>query len=478
MVPIAQSGFDHIPRRAGIVPALIVLILLSLALSQSVGYISGDVGLDFYHFWGVPVAMRLAGQALGPPYGKGRPYADTLAEYAAKAGDPKLKAVTSIWRGGDFTASPLLYTAFTWVSNSYTGSLVAFRTLQLVLFLASVLLLGYLFRLDPFYLACLALLSVLFYQPLMSDLRVANLGCFQLAALTGLLCLAWAVARAPSFARRATLGAVFLAALAALTLCKPNVLLITALLAAHLAVRHGPRLFLVAALPAAAAAAGLVAIPCVYFGSWTVWREWYDFVYGSNAYMLVRRVNQGNYSTALLLSSWLGFDVYIVSSVLLVILGGSLLVAVAWPHGPHAPAESSAGAVALGALRRLFGEPRLALAIGTVLTIASAPLYWFHYYVISLIPSLWLLSAPASARSLGVLAAAAVVLSSGMLALLFSWLQWSDALPASIALSWLPLWCAILRKITAPDADAMPAGGARLTDARAVVAPPPRRRKR
>jgi hypothetical protein len=472
-----------VPRRPGIVPALIVLILLSLALSQSVGQFSGVIGIDFYQYWGVPVAMRLAGHTLGPPYRNGRRYTDTLTEYAATADDPRLKAANSSWKGPDFAASPLLYTAFTWVSGSYTASLVAFQTLQLVLFLASFLLLGYLYRLEPFYLACLALLCVLFYQPLLSDVRVANLGCFQLASLTGLLLLAGVVARAPSFARRAALGAVFVTALAALTLCKPNVVVISTLLAAHLAVRHGPRLFIAAALPAAAAAAVLVVIPCVYFGSWTVWHEWYDFVYGSNVHMLVRPVTHGNYSTALLLSSWLGLDVYAVSTVLVVMLGASLLAAVTWSHGSTAAGGSPAGSNALQALRRVFRDPRMSLAIGIVLTMASSPLYWFHYYMLSLIPALWLLSAPASAKRLAVLAAAAVVMSSGMLAPLFWWLQRPDALPPSIALSWLPLWCAILLRIASPDAEAMPArdagpGEAGLTDARAVVAPPPRRRKR
>jgi hypothetical protein len=51
----------------------------------------------------------------------------------------------------------------------------------------------------------------------------------------------------------------------------------------------------------------------------------------------------------------------------------------------------------------------------TNLGLDRSPLYWFHYYVLSLIPTLWLLSAPASAKYLAGLAATAVVMSSGML---------------------------------------------------------------
>lgn len=441
------------PRRPGALSALIVLILLSLALSQSVEQIRSTNGIDFYQYWGVPVALRLAGDTLGPPYTNGWRYTDTLTAYAATVDDPKLKAANRFWKGPDFAASPLLYTAFTWVSSSYTVSLIAFQTLQFVLFLGSFLLLGYLSRLDPLCLACLALLLVLCYQPLLSDVRVANLGCWQLASLTGLLVLAGAAARAASFNRRATLGAVFLAALAALTLAKPNVAVISAVLATHLVARHGSRLFIVAALPAAAAAAVLAVIPCMYFGSWTVWRDWYDVVYGSNSHMLVRPVAHGNYATALLLSSRLGLDVYVASTALLATLGASLLAAAAWSHAPHPAVGSPAGSAALQGLRRIFVDPQMALAIGIVLTMAASPLYWAHYYVLSLVPALWLLGAPASTKSLAVLAAGAVVMSSGILAPLFWWLHRPDALPPSIALSWLPLWCAILLRITSPDVE-------------------------
>lgn len=449
------------PKRPGIIPALIVLVLLLLARSQSVGYIwgdSGNIGIDFYHFWGVPAAMRLAPHELGSPYGNGPLYSNVLIEYADKTPDPRLKAASSFWGARpDFTASPLLYTTFSHFSDFYTVSLVAFRKLQLAIFLTSFVLLGYFCRLEPFHIACLAPLLVLFYQPLASDVRVGNVGCFQFASLTCLLFLADAVARATSFARRAALGAVFLGILAALTLCKPNVVVVSALLAAHLAVRHGPRVVIASALPAAAATAVLVVIPCLYFGSWTVWREWYEFVYGSNAHMLVRLVVHGNYSTALLLSSWLGADVYAASTVLLAMLGASFLAAVSWTSVFSAPMASGAGTSVLRVLRRTFGDPQLVLTIGIVLTAAASPLYWFHYYLLSLIPTLWLLSTPESSKYLAALGAATVVLSSGVLEPLLLRLPWPDVLPSSIALSWLPLWCAVLLRVGSPDAEAMPA---------------------
>jgi hypothetical protein len=471
---------DRMPRIPGPVPALILVILASLALSQSAAHISRVVGMDFYQFWGVPVAMRLTGHTLGSPYRNGQRYFETLKAYTARVNDAKLKAANGFWGGPDFAGSPLLYTVFTLASNDYTVAVQTFQALQIVLFLGAFLLLGALYRFDPFHLLCLALLCVLFYQPLLSDLRLANLGCFQLIYLTGLLFLGRAIGRAPSFLQRAGLGALFLAALAALTLCKPNVALISALLAAHLGVRHGPRLFVAAALPAALVAALLLILPCLYFGSWTVWREWYDFVYGSNAPMLVRPVADGNFSTAVLLSSWLGLDVYAVSLLLLGLLATSLIVAAGWSSITSAPAASSRGQATVAALRRVFEDARTVLGIGIVLTMAASPLYWLHYYVLLLIPALWLLSAPTRFRFVPALAAGAVLMSSGILEFLFRLLQRPEAIPASIALSWLPLWGALLLHLAFPGAldPAVHHADDPKPRARSATAPSARRRKR
>jgi hypothetical protein len=329
-----------------------------------------------------------------------------------------------------------------------------------------------------FSLLCLMLLCVLFYQPLLSDLRVANLGSLQFFYLTVVVSLASALPRVSSFGPRAGLGALLLAALAVLTLCKPNVALICALLAAHLLVRYGRRFFVTAALPAIGVTAVALIGPSLYFRSWTVWREWYDFVYGSNAYMLVRPVAHGNYSTAVLVSSWIGADVYAVAVTLAILLAASLLVI----GGREGWSGWRPGPFSRGALTGLFREPHVPLAVGILVTMATAPIYWLHYYVLSLIPSLWLLSASAASRYPAALAAAAVLMSSGAFGLLLWWFGWPGALPPSIALSWLPLWCALLigLRTLALDAPRQPgsAGESPSTTGRGARASVTRRRRR
>ena len=79
------------------------------------------------------------------------------------------------------------------------------------------------------------------------------------------------------------------------------------------------------------------------------------------------------------------------------------------------------------------------------------------------------------------LAAGAVLMSSGILEFVFRLLQWPEAIPASIALSWLPLWGAVLLHMSVPsalDPALRQVVGEPTPPARPATAPSARRRKR
>ena len=120
-----------------------------------------------------------------------------------------------------------------------------------------------------------------------------------------------------------------------------------------------------------------------------------------------------------------------------------------------------------GALARIFDDPRLATAIGVTMCIALSPLFWYHYYVIGLIPGLWLLNVSSGASALPLWGLAALVLSSGLLNVLFLPLGWTGAVQASAALSWVPLWGGILHRLHSPEAMPTPAPELATTLARA-----------
>src|SRR5262249_6258033 len=139
-----------------------------------------------------------------------------------------------------------------------------------------------------------------------------------------LLGLAIALPHGRSWGQRAGLGAMLMVALAALTLGKANIVVLSGLLILHVLLRHGVRLFSIAALAGAGATVILLIVPCLYFGSWSAWQEWYRFVYGSTPAMLVRPIATGNYATPVLLSSWLGGNASTISLVLMILLALSL----------------------------------------------------------------------------------------------------------------------------------------------------------
>jgi hypothetical protein len=103
-----------------------------------------------------------------------------------------------------------------------------------------------------------------------------------------------------------------------------------------------------------------------------------------------------------------------------------------------------------------------------VITIATSPLCWIHYYMLVLIPAFWLLSS--SSRPAALLAALGVLLSAGTVGLALRAAGLAEAAPVTIAASWVPLWAALLvvpgRDGAAPAGQAATAGG-----------PRPRRRK-
>ena len=253
----------------------------------------------------MPVALRLTDHTLGSPYTNGQRYHAALKDYAATANQPKLRAVSRFWSGPDFTGSPLLYWVFRPVSSDYTFSLRVFQTLQILSFLGALLSAPYLDGISS--PCCLALLCLRTIKPLLSDLRVGNLGCWQLVVLAGVMGLASALPRVSSFSPRAGLGALLLVVLVALTLCKPNIALIGALLAVHLGARYGARVFGVAALAAAVATALLLAVSLLRVLH-RVARSGTGSCTDPNPAMLVRPVANGNYATALCSRSWTGVE--------------------------------------------------------------------------------------------------------------------------------------------------------------------------
>jgi hypothetical protein len=451
----AQSA-DETPVTSRALATLILLILVQFVAVQSINVFPRLTKIDFYQYWGVGAARRLSVEPLGSPYTNHESYTAVLRDYAARPDQPRLQPGGRPLSPKGFTATPFTYVLFAALPADYTRAMTLFHVLQVLLFLAAVAVLGAVYRYEMFPLLCLALLLVLGSGPLSSDLRLGNLGCVQLASLTGILYVADRLQRA----RRATpLGPLVLTLLVLVGLVKPNVAPVVIIMAVHLWLVHGSRSFAIAAVPAAVSAAVAVIVPCVYFHSWTIWQEWYVRVFGvlgrhslglarpAAIDGVVRPVGGGNYSTAKMLARALHLETWMITLVLAAICGLSLIAVVA-----AVTPRASPWALVRRTLERVAGDAQLSMALGITMTIALPPLVWYHYYVIALIPGLWLLNASSGSTYLPLCGLASLFLGSGLLNVLFLPLGWTGVAGVAAALSWVPLWAGILLRVSSPGA--------------------------
>ena len=132
-------------------------------------------------------------------------------------------------------------------------------------------------------------------------------------------------------------------------------------------------------------------------------------------------VAAGNTSTPRLFQEWTGVDPLLAAGGI-----GAVLAISAAP-----------------VVRRMLSDAGIAAAAGVAVTLAMAPLVWFHYFVLALIPAIRLIAAGGAPRWLGAIALALYCLYQPELwtfsrAFVAGWLAplWS--------LTWVLLWIGLL----------------------------------
>jgi hypothetical protein len=316
-----------------------------------------------------------------------------------------------------------------------------FRICEALLFFFTIALLGYMYQYQKSIWGALPFVLLLGVDPLKIDLALGNINILLLLGLAGTLTLI------RKFYGRSVPGAPILiggllTVLAFLTLLKPLVLLPCLLLAIGLCRRQSTRPALTSLGIALASTLVLLLLPCLYFGAWTVWGDWYTSVYGSNHQRLFYPVTEGNLSFALIASEWLkvGYEGFAVSG--LAGLAGAVLLARLAPR--------------ITARHLVYHSPDLLAALGIVITLALSPLSWIHYYLFLLIPGLWLISVSPHSTLIGGLGLMTLIMSSGATDYLFIVLQWESVIPLVMVLSWVPAYIGLLFLIREGNPVALP----------------------
>jgi hypothetical protein len=361
-------------RFAGIGVAVILAGVLFARASDAFPY---QFGIDFYQFWGVPVAYRSLPSRT--PYADPSGYARVLNQLSDASDNAKLHHANHFRRSLEPMATPFLYAVFDFAPADYERAQILHTSLLFLATGLSVFMLARLRGIPPWPAVCIALLVELTFNPFVQDVKYGNVSSLQLLYMVAVL----HVAVRKLHAKNWLIESLFLGSLAAFLIFKPNTLWIALALAIHYGIVRGPRRFLVGA--GAGALVSVLAFACGawYFHDANVWSEWLRFTQGMNGGSLVRSMEQGNQSFPMLLAQ---------RSMSYGLLEYALMIA-AWLALAVVLAMSSMGRrgdLLLPTALKCFADPWFALSIGILFTFATSPMVWPHYQLFGLIPIFWL----------------------------------------------------------------------------------------
>ena len=357
-------------RLAGIAVAAILAAALAAKAAFSFPF---QFGIDFYQFWGVPIAHRTAVAA--SPYVDPPGYERALNGIADASDNAKLKHANAFRRTLETMATPFFYSAFALVPSDYESAQVLHTSLLYMATGIGVILLASLRGLAFWPSVCVALLVELTFNPFVQDLKYGNVTSLQFLYLATML----HVAVKGLYSRSAAIESLYLGSLAIFVLFKPNTPWIALAFAAQYWIARGPRRFAIGMIAGLVGTVIAFACGALFFHDGNAWLDWFHFTQGMNGGSLVRSLEQGNLSPAMLLAQ---------RSMAFGLVQYALMLA-AWLALALVLAMTSMGRrtdLLVPAALRCFADPWLALSIGVLFTFATAPLVWAYYHVFALVP--------------------------------------------------------------------------------------------
>ena len=414
--------------------AILTLLLAAAALFAYATHRERTAGVDFYANWAAAAAQRFAGHSLGSPYIHLDRYADIHRAMAMQyPEDEALFLATAFWYNSGAGRSwaplqtPLIFTVFRLFPHRFSSAFALYRWSAWLLFIFALVVWGSLSPSWAGWMPASAFVLLLSLFPVQRDLGVGNVGVFLLAGLVSSLVLVRRIERHP-VGHAGGLQAVLAAWLTFLTLFKPLVILPCLLVSLYVLAKGTSRERVTFLLASTISLALCVLVSSWFFGSWTLWLDWFD-------YLVVRRnilfpSSSFNSSLVTVLAERFGAHPYVFSAAIGSVLLGSSLVVL------RGRVLAAAG---------LFGDPAQLASLGILATLAASPLVWHHYYVLAVLPALWLLS-----RRDGSLLITGLVLVAWLAntPMVVNWLVGHyepDGALVVQSVSWVPLWIGLLK---------------------------------
>ena len=378
---------DALPSRVAAIGAFAVLAAW-FAIS-AIDAFPHQLGIDFYQFWGVPLA-RDAASIRETPYVDRSAYARVLNAMADSSDNEKFRNANSLRRDIEPMATPFLYASFAAFPSDYESSQRLYTMLLYAAAGIAVFALARLRGLAGWPAACVALLVLLTFNPFAQDVRSGNVNSLQLAVLVALV----AISSRDRFTGDDRIDGLFVGVLALFVAFKPNTPWIALALGMHYLAARGARAFAVGGFEAILLGAAAFAIGAWQMGGMHAWVEWLQLARGMDGSAMSLPFERGNLSLALVLSR--------VSPALGPVGWGLALVGVIAMSIVLALSDNGRRGDRLGAAARIaFADPWFAVSVGILLTFAASPLVWPHYHLFALIPIAWLIGAGGSCRVCG-----------------------------------------------------------------------------
>lgn len=320
-------------------------LLVAAGLRSAWQTASSSQGLDFYQFWiGGQEAPHERGALWSPETSKR--LGSSYYYRAASSKSERMYVVASGRRELELFSTPFLYTCFGLLPTDYERAYLIWSVLGLVSLAVAIALMARALRWSIAAFLFFLGFVLLLFQPLTSELRVGNVNEVQL------LIIALYFVTPP-----AVRGGILGVAIA----LKPNVALALPLVAAF-ELAHDRRKLLPEMLGVAAGGAAAVAVSSAYFRAATVWIDWLRAARSLSQTIYARET--GNVAPAL----FLGRYAWVLAVVLTI------------------------GAVFL-IVRYRGASAELAVSLGLLIYLLSAPLVWLHYLLLAIPLGMVLLSA-------------------------------------------------------------------------------------
>ena len=356
----------------------IALALAALLAVMAWSAFPRQPGIDFYQFWGVPLAKAVSATQRSP-YADVSGYAQVLNAISDASSSRKLRDANRYRRTLEPMGTPFLYASFALFPDDYARAQALFALIQYLAAGAGVFVLARLRGIATWPSIWIALAVELTFMPFLQDVRVGNVNSLQLLFVALLL----HVAVRRLYSGNALVDGLFIGLMAVFVIFKPNTPWIALAFAIHYGVAHGHRKFWVGVGMAVLFGALAFGIGAWYFDDAHVWMEWLQFARGMDGSALPLTLDQGNLSFTMLLAQ---------RSMSYGPMGYGLIIAAALSVALIL-ATSSGGRrtdLVIPALRAAFSDPWCAAGIGVLFTFATSPLVWPHYLLFALVPIFWL----------------------------------------------------------------------------------------